>query len=136
MFEAVDSIGQDLYELGNRLESSALKAFSQLIMGEIASQEHIGDPFKAEVGLQQLLEANQLYVEDASSLSTAEYSRLCIALVTFYREYKQDVSQAKRWLELAREKITDRKVLLKFYSEMAQLLENEGKKYQALDSYK
>ena len=37
---------------------------------------------------------------------------------------------------MAREKITDRKVLLKFYQEMAQLLENEGKNHQALDSYK
>jgi len=57
-------------------------------------------------------------------------------LSTLYRSYKKDTSQAKRWLELAKDKITDKRVLLTFYIETAQVLSSEGKHYQALDSNK
>ena len=61
---------------------------------------------------------------------------MCIALSTLYRTYKKDSSQAKRWLELAKDKITDKRVLLTFYTETANLLSAENKHYQALDSNK
>ena len=43
---------------------------------------------------------------------------------------------AKRWLELAKDKITDKRVLLQFYIETANILSGEGKHHQALDSNK
>lgn len=53
-----------------------------------------------------------------------------------YRSFKKDTSAAKRWLEMAKDKISDKKVLLQFYIETAQILSGEGKHYQALDSNK
>ena len=61
MFEAVDSIGKEIFELGNRMENTRLQAFAQMTLGEIASQEHIEDPELAEAGIQQLLNASELY---------------------------------------------------------------------------
>ena len=52
---------------------------------------------------------------------------MCMALSTLYRSHKKDSSQAKRWLELAKDKITDKKVLLQFYIETAQILSGEKK---------
>jgi hypothetical protein len=57
-----------------------------------------------------------------------------MALSTLYRSYKKDTSSAKRWLELAKDKIKDKRVLLTFYQETANILTSEGKHYQALDS--
>ena len=51
MFEAVDSIGKEIFELGSRMENIRLQAFAQLTLGEIASQEHIDDPVRAEAGI-------------------------------------------------------------------------------------
>ena len=65
-----------------------------------------------------------------------EFGRVCMALSTLYRSHKKDSSQAKRWLELAKDKITDKKVLLQFYIETAQILSGENKHHQALDSNK
>ena len=59
-----------------------------------------------------------------------------MALSTLYRQFKKDTAQAKRWLELAKDKITDKRVLLNFYQETAGIFSNEGKHYQALDSVK
>ena len=61
MFEAVDSIGKEIFELGTRMENVRLQAFAQLTLGEIASKEHIEDPIRAEAGIKQLLAANELY---------------------------------------------------------------------------
>ena len=69
-------------------------------------------------------------------MASEEYGRLCTSLSTLYRQYKKDTAQAKRWLELAKDKITDNKVLLTFYQETASIFTNEGKHYQALDSIK
>lgn len=55
MFEAVDSIGKEIYELGNRMENVRLQAFAQMTLGEIAATEHLEDPVRAEAGIQQLL---------------------------------------------------------------------------------
>ena len=52
---------------------------------------------------------------------------MCLALSTLYRSHKKDNSQAKRWLELAKDKITDKHVLLTFYIETAQVLTAENK---------
>jgi len=105
-------------------------------LGEIASQEYLEDGERAEQGIKFLLKANELYQEDAKILSTEEYSRVCLALSTLYRQYKKDTSQAKRWLELVKDKITDKKVLLQFYMETAEILSGENKHYAALDSNK
>ena len=51
MFEAVDSIGKEIFELGTRMENVRLQAFAQLTLGEIASKEHIEDPVRAEAGI-------------------------------------------------------------------------------------
>ena len=136
MFEAVDSIGKEIFELGNRMENVRLQAFAQLTLGEIAATEHLEDPVRAEAGIVQLLQANELYQQDASLLTTEEYSKVCLSLSTLYRSYKKDTSQAKRWLELAKDKITDKRVLLTFYTETANILSSENKHYQALDSNK
>ena len=37
---------------------------------------------------------------------------------------------------MAKDKVTDKKVLLQFYQESASVLTQEGKRNQALDSYK
>lgn len=129
MFDAVDSIGQEIYELGNRMDNTRLQIFSRLTLGEIASQEHLLDDEKAEQGIKFLLEANELYKQDASILSGEEFSRLALALSTLYRSYKKDTTQAKRWLELAKDKITDPRVLLNFYIETAVQLSNEEKHF-------
>jgi len=65
MFDAVNSIGKEMYELGQRMDISRLQAFSQLILGEFASQEHLEDEKKANEGIELLLAANQLYQDDA-----------------------------------------------------------------------
>ena len=136
MYEAVLSISQEIFELGTRLNNSRLLAFSQLWLGEIASKEYLEDAKKADRGIEFLIEANVLYQQDASLFNTEEFSRLCLALSTLYRTHKQDSSQAKRWLEMAKDKITDKRVLLQFYTETAQILTFEGKFHQALDSNK
>ena len=59
-----------------------------------------------------------------------------MSLSTLYRQHKKDTSQAKRWLELAKDKITDKRVLLTFYQETAGIFSSENKHYQALDSIK
>ena len=61
MFDAVQSIGQEIFELGVKMDNNRLQAFSQLTLGEIASKEHLEEPEKAEAGIQQLLQANELY---------------------------------------------------------------------------
>ena len=136
MFEAVLSIGLEIFALGKRLNMTRLQVFAQLALGEIASTEYIEDAERAERGLEYLIEANELYQEDASLFSTDEFGRLCMALSTLYRSHKKDTSQAKRWLELAKDKITDKRVLLQFYTETAQILAGEKKFHQSLDSNK
>jgi len=37
MFEAVDSIGMEIYELGVKMDNARLQAFAQMTLGEIAS---------------------------------------------------------------------------------------------------
>ena len=83
-----------------------------LILGELITQESIEDLVKAEDALEKLLKASDLYVEDAKLLSTEEYSRVCLSLSTLYRQVKNDTANAKRWLEKAKDKATDKRVLL------------------------
>lgn len=92
MFDAVQSIGQEIFDLGVRMDNSRLQAFAQLTLGEIASKEHLEEPEKAEAGIKALIQANELYQQDAKILDSEEYSRLCIALSTLYRTYKKDSS--------------------------------------------
>ena len=75
------------------------------MLGELASTEYIENESKAEAGIQQLLATNALYQQDAAILSQEEYSRLCLSLSTLYRSYKKDFSNAKRYLELAKDKM-------------------------------
>ena len=54
--DAVGSIGQEILDLGKRVESDRLMAFAQLTLGELASHElYITDIDKAREGIQQLL---------------------------------------------------------------------------------
>ena len=66
-------------------------------------------------------EAADLYTHDTKVLSTEEYSRVNLTLSTLYR-FKGDQGQSKRHLELAKDKVTDKKVLLQFYQESANVL--------------
>lgn len=122
MFDAVDAIGKEILGLGANHDNARLQALAQLTLGEIASQEFLEDEKKADEAIKLLLKANELYQEDAAIMSTEEFSRLCLALSTLYRSAKKDTSQAKRWLELAKDKITDKRVLLTFYTETATML--------------
>ena len=61
---------------------------------------------------------------------------MCLGLSTLYRQVEGDISQSKRWLELAKDRISDRRVMLKFYKESASIFTSEGKHHQALDSSK
>ena len=51
MFEAVDSIGREILDLGKRMDNSRLQAFAQLMLGELASTEYIENESKAEAGI-------------------------------------------------------------------------------------
>ena len=62
-----------------------------------------------------MLQAHELYQEDASTLTGEQYSRVGLALSTLFRKHRKDTTQAKKWLEIAKDKITDRRVLLQFY---------------------
>lgn len=119
MYEAVVSIAMEIYDLGTRMNNPRLLAFSQMYLGEITSKEYLEDPDRCEKAIEYLLAANDLYQEDASLFTQEEFSRVCLALSTLYRSHKKDNSQAKRWLELAKDKITDKKVLFEFYIETA-----------------
>lgn len=85
MIDAVDSISKEILELGSKTENVRLQAFGQMTLGELASKEFIGDAVKAETGIAFLLQANQLYQQDASIFSGEEYSRVCLSLSTLYR---------------------------------------------------
>ena len=74
MLDAVDSIGKEIFELGTRMQNTRLKAFAQLTLGELASQEHIEDKKRVKAGIEQLMSAHEMYQEDASILSSEEYS--------------------------------------------------------------
>ena len=51
--DAVGSIGQEILDLGKRVESDRLQAFAQLTLGELASHEmYIKDEERARVGIQ------------------------------------------------------------------------------------
>lgn len=61
MFDAVDTIAKEVITLGDRLDQQKLKANALLVIGEIASEEHIDNYDKVSAGIQQLLEANKIY---------------------------------------------------------------------------
>ena len=53
MMDAVGQIGQEILDLGKRVESDRLQAFAQLILGELASIEpYIKDEERARGGIQ------------------------------------------------------------------------------------
>ena len=54
MIEAVESIAGEIYELGIKLDSKRLQAFSLMTLGELASQEYINDADRAEKAIEQL----------------------------------------------------------------------------------
>ena len=51
-------------------------------------------------------------------LSAEEFSRVCLSLSTIAR-HQNNFADAKRYLELARDKTTDKRMLLNFYIENA-----------------
>ena len=61
MFDAVDTIAKEVITLGDRLDQQKFKANALLVIGEIASEEHIEYSDKVSAGIQQLLEANEIY---------------------------------------------------------------------------
>jgi len=58
-----------------------------------------------------------------------------MSLCTLYR-HTADHTKAKRYLELAKDRVTDKAILLTFYQESANTLTLEKKFHQALDSTK
>ena len=122
MQDAVISISNEMYELGVKMENSRMQVFSLLILGELISQESINDEKKAEDALTKLLKATEMYNQDAKILSGEEYSRVCLALSTLFRQHRKDFANAKMYLESAKDKATDKRVLLQFYQENAFVL--------------
>ena len=51
MLEAVDSISKEIFDLGFKMDSPRLQAFAQMTLGELASQEFMGDASQAELGI-------------------------------------------------------------------------------------
>ena len=112
MQDAVISISNEMYDLGLQMENTRMQVFSLLILGELISQEQIGDEEKAEDALNKLLKASEMYTQDSRILSGEEYSRVCLSLSTLFRQHKKDFANAKMWLENAKDKATDKRVLL------------------------
>ena len=106
-----------------------------MILGEFISKDQLTSKEQCEKGLKYLNSAVALYQQNASVLSADEYSRVNLSLSTLYR-YKGDYVQSKRYLEMAKDKITDKKVLLTFYQENATIMKEEKKFHNALDSCK
>ena len=91
------------------------------------------DQFKQ--ALTHLENASTIYKNNVEALTSEEYSRVNLSLSTLYRKFG-DHAESKRHLELAKDKVTDKKVLLQFYQESASVLSDEGKFNHALDSTK
>lgn len=66
-----------------------------------------------------------VYNRNAQILSGEEFSRVCLSLSSVAR-YLNHNSDAKRYLELARDKTTDKRMLLNFYIENAKQLASEN----------
>ena len=84
-----------------------MQAFANLTLGELISKEFLNNQEQFERGLACLQKAVTLYSKNAQVFTPGEYSRVNLSLATFYR-LKGDFSQAKRHLELAKDKITDK----------------------------
>ena len=61
MLEAVESVASQVYDLGFQMDSQKMQAFSLMLLGEQVSQQHVKDSAKAERGLEQLLQAHEIY---------------------------------------------------------------------------
>jgi hypothetical protein len=61
---------------------------------------------KVEDGRLYLIEAFDAYNSNSEVLSSEEFGRVCMTLSTIYRLTK-DVTQQKRFLELAKDKVSD-----------------------------
>ena len=114
MFEAVMHIGQEQLLIGKQRDCQRMVAFASMVLGELISQEYLDDPTQTAQGLEYLTQAAELYKNNTEVLSQEEYSRVNLGLSTLYR-HKGDQVQSKRYLEMAKDKVTDKKVLLQFY---------------------
>ena len=134
MLEAVEAISKHFLEIGQSKKNDRIMAFSNMILGEMAAQdlEKAEEVIKAQ---QYLNDAYSIQTKNASSLSDEELSRVCLSLSALCRHLK-NYSAAKRYLELARGKTTDNRMLLNFYQESAKNLAAENLFNQALDSQK
>ena len=112
-----------------------MQALFNLVLGELIAKENLDNQEQCEKGLIYLGAAATLYTTNSEVLSVEEYSRVNLSLSTLYR-YKGDHGQSKRHLELAKDKMTDKRDLLKFYQESASILTEEKKFHHALDSSK
>lgn len=98
-----------------------MQAFANLVLGELISKESLDSQEQCEKGLVYLENAATLYTNNTEVLSAEEYSRVNLSLSTLYR-YKGDHAESKRHLELAKDKATDKRVLLQFYQENSNVL--------------
>ena len=98
-----------------------MSAFASLVLGELISKEYLDSQEQCDRALEYLIAAAELYTRDTKVLSAEEYSRVSLSLSTLYR-FKGDQAQSKRHLELAKDKATDKRVLLQFYQESAEVL--------------
>ena len=133
MFEAVISIAEETLQIGTSKENQRMQAFASMVLGELIAKDFLTSKEQCEKGLKYLTSAVSLYQSNASVLTADEYSRINLSLSTLYR-YKGDYVQSKRYLEMAKDKITDKKVLLTFYQENANIMKEEKKFHNALDS--
>ena len=135
MFEAVVSIAEEVLHIGEQKDNQRMQAFGSMVLGEFIAKDQLTSKEQCERGLKYLNSAVALYQQNASVLSADEYSRINLSLSTLYR-YKGDYVQSKRYLEMAKDKISDKKVLLTFYQENATIMKEEKKFHNALDSCK
>ena len=118
MFDAVLHIANEMLQIGKKRKNNRFMAFSSFIIGELLTQEFSSDPDQLMYAKANLTEAFDAYSLSSNVLTDDEYSRLCMSLSTLYR-IMGDASYSKRFLELARDKTTDKNLLLQFYRESA-----------------
>lgn len=134
MLEAVEAISLHFLEIGKNKKNDRIMAFSNMTLGEMAAQE-LQEAEMAKKAQQYLNDAYNIQTKNASALTVEELSRVCLSLSAVSRHMK-NYSDAKRYLELARDKTTDKRMLLNFYQESAKNLSAEHLFNQALDSQK
>lgn len=107
--------------MGTDKKIDRMIAFASLVLGELIVKQSLSEDGAVERARSLLDRAYAVYNHNASVLSAEEFSRVCLSLSTVAR-HQENSADAKRYLELARDKTTDKRMLLSFYIENAKQL--------------